>query len=202
MNEIEPLNHTGKRRQGKQSTHACHKAGRSISLLQPTSSISRLQATSQDCARHETFPIMSGAVPLQHKLGEPTRIYRESISRSQYRYPSVLRKLEQATRTPTLARWVHKRSAGGGIYCIVLLLPLLCAARNWALTRPARIARISNALPRRGCSSAGRALPSQGRGRGFESLHLHHRAKPLGSLPRVFAIFQALSSTRARSSAG
>ena len=178
MNEIEPLNHTGKRRQGKQSTHACHKAGRSIGLLQPTSSISRLQATSQDCARHETFPIMSGAVPLQHKLGEPTRIYRESISRSQYRYPSVLRKLEQATRTPTLARWVHKRSAGGGICCIVLLLPLLCAARNWArnwaLTRPARIARISNALPRRGCSSAGRALPSQGRGRGFESLHLHH----------------------------
>ncbi len=30
-----------------------------------------------------------------------------------------------------------------------------------------------------GCSSAGRALPSQGRGRGFESPHLHHLKIPI-----------------------
>ena len=45
-----------------------------------------------------------------------------------------------------------------------------------------------------GCSSAGRALPSQGRGRGFESLHLHHgicgaRAHSLG--PFFLSRFQA-----------
>ena len=47
-------------------------------------------------------------------------------------------------------------------------------AEYWCLTDDVQIATMSFALNKRGCSSVGRALPSQGRGRGFESLHLHH----------------------------
>lgn len=43
------------------------------------------------------------------------------------------------------------------------------------LTVAGGAATITSALRAWGCSSAGRALPSQGRGRGFESLHLHQR---------------------------
>ncbi|MBR2681979.1 MAG: hypothetical protein IKE22_01775, partial [Atopobiaceae bacterium] len=37
----------------------------------------------------------------RHKLGEPTSVLREPKSRVQYRYPSMMRKLERAMRAPT-----------------------------------------------------------------------------------------------------
>lgn len=62
---------------------------------------------------------------------------------------------------------------------------------------------ISGILPLRrqntlwGCSSAGRALPSQGRGRGFESHHLHHNvSKGITSCVMPFLLALALGTSR------
>ena len=46
------------------------------------------------------------------------RVYLGSPhSRTQYRYPSLLRTLERAMRAPTCFRWVHFRNVGGGFSC-------------------------------------------------------------------------------------
>ena len=55
--------------------------------------------------------------PPAEQLGEPSRFSREPTQSRQYRYPSLLRTLEEAMRAPTLLRWVHLREAGGGFSC-------------------------------------------------------------------------------------
>ena len=59
---------------------------------------------------------------------------------------------------------------------------VVCSCKNVQRTELKRVLHIQARVQTRlcsvyaawGCSSVGRALPPQGRGRGFDSLHLHH----------------------------
>ncbi len=111
-----------------------------------------------------TSPCGADWVNRQALLGSP-------ISRVQYGYSPFGESRNARWGHPPSERWVHFCTAG-----CVLLRDALDTAPGGCQNGKAQCAW--------GCSSAGRALPSQGRGRGFESLHLHQviSSRPSGRL--------------------
>lgn len=111
-----------------------------------------------------TSPCGADWVNRQALLGSP-------ISRVQYGYSPFGESRNARWGHPPSERWVHFCTAG----CVFLRVAL-DSAQGGCQNGKAQCAW--------GCSSAGRALPSQGRGRGFESLHLHQviSSRPSGRL--------------------
>lgn len=111
-----------------------------------------------------TSPCGADWVNRQALLGSP-------ISRVQYGYSPFGESRNARWGHPPSERWVHYCTAG-----CVLLRAALDTAPGGCQNGKAQCVW--------GCSSAGRALPSQGRGRGFESLHLHQviSSRPSGRL--------------------
>ncbi len=128
-------------------------------------------------------PIVGGVVPLRSNWVNRQALRGSPISRVQYGYSPLMGKPERAMGTPTFERWVHYRAAGGVFVSgrSPSRPPMARRGRrvpwkaipDWCLTSSVRPATIANARSAWGRSSAGRALPSQGRGRGFESPRLH-----------------------------
>ena len=110
-----------------------------------------------------------------------------------YGYPPLLGKPKCTRRVPTSMRWANLQLCGGWTFrlkcggavqasCIVPFFVSaldLCGAQ--CKNNPCTLFW--------GCGSVGRALPSHGRGRGFDSPHLHHRTFAADSLTSGSAVF-------------